>query len=276
MATLRLFHPKGHDTWTLCSLPIFSNFSISLPCSSSYSRCGNFLLEPFFLAEHKNCEQHTQLVSAVYVFQHAHGDSDLRCVLNLREKKLRLMRCLLNLHCSLKSEEKEVICDEPHRIFNELVYMEILSSHGQQKLHIQMLLQPPPQRLSPFTLIMPLPKHYFSTLLSFFIVSPCFWTTSPACLRLQKTTSVKPPRSQLSVLTPITKLTTFDTSSKLNFQSRLSFVCSHLSCRHKDGAEQRRNCNANEIMRRTQASGTCLASKHLHKTPSNDFVVCFS
>lgn len=38
------------------------------------------------------------------------------------------------------------------------------------------------------------------------------------------------------------------------FQSRLCFVCSHLSSGQKDGAEQRRNSDVNEILRRTHFS----------------------
>ncbi|WCJ20682.1 Type I inositol polyphosphate 5-phosphatase 2 [Euphorbia peplus] len=38
------------------------------------------------------------------------------------------------------------------------------------------------------------------------------------------------------------------------FQSRLCFVCSHLTSGQKDGAEQRRNADVNEILRRTQFS----------------------
>ena len=35
------------------------------------------------------------------------------------------------------------------------------------------------------------------------------------------------------------------------FQSRLCFVCSHLTSGQKDGAEQRRNSDVHEILRRT-------------------------
>lgn len=35
------------------------------------------------------------------------------------------------------------------------------------------------------------------------------------------------------------------------FQSRMCFVCSHLTSGHKDGAEERRNSDVNEILRRT-------------------------
>ncbi|KAH1089646.1 hypothetical protein J1N35_016903 [Gossypium stocksii] len=38
------------------------------------------------------------------------------------------------------------------------------------------------------------------------------------------------------------------------FQSRLCFVCSHLTSGHKDGAEQRRNADVYEIIRRTRFS----------------------
>lgn len=38
------------------------------------------------------------------------------------------------------------------------------------------------------------------------------------------------------------------------FQSRLCFVCSHLTSGQKDGAEQRRNADVYEIIRRTQFS----------------------
>lgn len=38
------------------------------------------------------------------------------------------------------------------------------------------------------------------------------------------------------------------------FQSRLCFVCSHLTSGQKDGADQRRNSDVYEIMRRTHFS----------------------
>ena len=38
------------------------------------------------------------------------------------------------------------------------------------------------------------------------------------------------------------------------FQTRLCFVCSHLTSGHKDGDEQRRNSDVQEILKRTQFS----------------------
>lgn len=38
------------------------------------------------------------------------------------------------------------------------------------------------------------------------------------------------------------------------FQTRICFVCSHLTSGHKDGDKQRRNSDVYEILRRTQFS----------------------
>ena len=45
------------------------------------------------------------------------------------------------------------------------------------------------------------------------------------------------------------------------FQSRLCFVCSHLTSGQKDGAEQRRNADVYEIIRRTHFSSAMEANQ---------------
>jgi hypothetical protein len=45
------------------------------------------------------------------------------------------------------------------------------------------------------------------------------------------------------------------------FQSRLCFVCSHLTSGQKDGAEQRRNADVYEIIRRTHFSSVTDANQ---------------
>ncbi|MED6193907.1 hypothetical protein PIB30_023572 [Stylosanthes scabra] len=58
------------------------------------------------------------------------------------------------------------------------------------------------------------------------------------------------------------------------FHSRLCFVCSHLTSGHKDGAEQRRNADVNEILRRTCFS-TILDSDQPQTIPSHDQMFWF-
>ncbi|XP_016478359.1 type I inositol polyphosphate 5-phosphatase 2 isoform X2 [Nicotiana tabacum] len=60
------------------------------------------------------------------------------------------------------------------------------------------------------------------------------------------------------------------------FQSRLCFVCSHLSSGQKDGAEQRRNSDVNEIMRRTRFSSIFDTDADEPQTiPSHDQIFWF-
>ncbi|WOG90137.1 hypothetical protein DCAR_0209380 [Daucus carota subsp. sativus] len=58
------------------------------------------------------------------------------------------------------------------------------------------------------------------------------------------------------------------------FQTRLCFVCSHLTSGHKEGYEQRRNSDVYEIIRRTQFSSAFEANKPL-TIPSHDQVFWF-
>lgn len=53
------------------------------------------------------------------------------------------------------------------------------------------------------------------------------------------------------------------------FQSRLCFVCSHLTSGQKDGAEQRRNTDVYEIIRRTRFSSV-LDSDQPQTIPSHE------
>ncbi|XP_055821109.1 type I inositol polyphosphate 5-phosphatase 2-like [Solanum dulcamara] len=60
------------------------------------------------------------------------------------------------------------------------------------------------------------------------------------------------------------------------YQSRLCFVCSHLSSGQKDGAEQRRNSDVNEIMRRTHFSSIFDTDTDEPQTiPSHDQIFWF-
>ncbi|XP_060207558.1 type I inositol polyphosphate 5-phosphatase 2-like isoform X3 [Lycium barbarum] len=60
------------------------------------------------------------------------------------------------------------------------------------------------------------------------------------------------------------------------FQSRLCFVCSHLSSGQKDGAEQRRNSDVNEIMKRTRFSSLFDTDTDEPQTiPSHDQIFWF-
>ncbi|KAK4369623.1 hypothetical protein RND71_013415 [Anisodus tanguticus] len=60
------------------------------------------------------------------------------------------------------------------------------------------------------------------------------------------------------------------------FQSRLCFVCSHLSSGQKDGAEQRRNSDVNEITRRTRFSSIFDTDTDEPQTiPSHDQIFWF-
>ncbi|XP_016677227.1 type I inositol polyphosphate 5-phosphatase 2 isoform X5 [Gossypium hirsutum] len=58
------------------------------------------------------------------------------------------------------------------------------------------------------------------------------------------------------------------------FQSRLCFVCSHLTSGHKDGAEQRRNADVYEIIRRTRFSSVIDTDKS-QTIPSHDQIFWF-
>ncbi|KAE8698108.1 Type I inositol 1,4,5-trisphosphate 5-phosphatase 2 [Hibiscus syriacus] len=58
------------------------------------------------------------------------------------------------------------------------------------------------------------------------------------------------------------------------FQSRLCFVCSHLTSGHKDGDEQRRNSDVYEIIRRTRFS-TVVDTNQSQTIPSHDQVFWF-
>ncbi|KAK4728354.1 hypothetical protein R3W88_021342 [Solanum pinnatisectum] len=60
------------------------------------------------------------------------------------------------------------------------------------------------------------------------------------------------------------------------FQSRLCFVCSHLSSGQKEGAEQRRNSDVNEIMRRTHFSSIFdIDTDEPQTIPSHDQIFWF-
>ena len=54
------------------------------------------------------------------------------------------------------------------------------------------------------------------------------------------------------------------------FQSRLCFVCSHLTSGQKDGAEQRRNADVCEIIRRTRFS-SILDTSQAQTIPSHEY-----
>ncbi|KAJ7003551.1 type I inositol polyphosphate 5-phosphatase 2-like [Populus alba x Populus x berolinensis] len=54
------------------------------------------------------------------------------------------------------------------------------------------------------------------------------------------------------------------------FQSRLCFVCSHLTSGQKDGAEQRRNADVSEIIRRTRFS-SILDTSQAQTIPSHEY-----
>ncbi|XP_057992192.1 type I inositol polyphosphate 5-phosphatase 2 isoform X2 [Hevea brasiliensis] len=58
------------------------------------------------------------------------------------------------------------------------------------------------------------------------------------------------------------------------FQSRLCFVCSHLTSGQKDGAEQRRNADVYEIIRRTQFSSV-FDTNQPQNIPSHDQIFWF-
>ncbi|KAF7810016.1 type I inositol polyphosphate 5-phosphatase 2-like [Senna tora] len=58
------------------------------------------------------------------------------------------------------------------------------------------------------------------------------------------------------------------------FQSRLCFVCSHLTSGQKDGAEQRRNSDVHEILRRTRFSSV-LDTDQPQTIPSHDQIFWF-
>ncbi|XP_061359688.1 type I inositol polyphosphate 5-phosphatase 2-like [Gastrolobium bilobum] len=58
------------------------------------------------------------------------------------------------------------------------------------------------------------------------------------------------------------------------YQSRLCFVCSHLTSGHKDGAEQRRNSDVHEILRRTCFSSVFDADQP-QTIPSHDQIFWF-
>lgn len=53
------------------------------------------------------------------------------------------------------------------------------------------------------------------------------------------------------------------------FQSRMCFVCSHLTSGQKDGAEQRRNADVYEIIRRTCFSSV-VDTDQPHNIPSHE------
>ncbi|PSS11614.1 Type I inositol polyphosphate 5-phosphatase [Actinidia chinensis var. chinensis] len=58
------------------------------------------------------------------------------------------------------------------------------------------------------------------------------------------------------------------------FQTRLCFVCSHLTSGHKDGDKQRRNSDVQEILRRTQFSSVCDIDQP-ETIPSHDQIFWF-
>ncbi|KAI3964533.1 hypothetical protein MKW92_051158 [Papaver armeniacum] len=58
------------------------------------------------------------------------------------------------------------------------------------------------------------------------------------------------------------------------FQTRLCFVCSHLTSGHKEGDDQRRNSDVYEILKRTQFS-SLLAADQVETIPSHDQIFWF-
>ncbi|XP_074264709.1 type I inositol polyphosphate 5-phosphatase 2-like [Silene latifolia] len=58
------------------------------------------------------------------------------------------------------------------------------------------------------------------------------------------------------------------------YQSRMCFVCSHLTSGHKDGDQQKRNANVNEIIRRTRFS-SIVENSHASTIPSHDQIFWF-
>lgn len=52
-------------------------------------------------------------------------------------------------------------------------------------------------------------------------------------------------------------------------QSRMCFVCSHLTSGHKDGDQQRRNANVDEIIKRTRFT-SIIDDKQPHNIPSHE------
>ncbi|CAI0418395.1 unnamed protein product [Linum tenue] len=59
------------------------------------------------------------------------------------------------------------------------------------------------------------------------------------------------------------------------YQSRMCFVCSHLTSGQKDGAEQRRNADVYEIIRRTRFSSSVLDADQPQTIPAHDQVFWF-
>lgn len=59
------------------------------------------------------------------------------------------------------------------------------------------------------------------------------------------------------------------------FQTRLCFVCSHLTSGHKDGDEQRRNSDVNEILRRTRFLSSVFDADQPQTIPSHDQIFWF-
>ncbi|KAF3449484.1 hypothetical protein FNV43_RR10212 [Rhamnella rubrinervis] len=59
------------------------------------------------------------------------------------------------------------------------------------------------------------------------------------------------------------------------YQSRLCFVCSHLTSGQKEGAEQRRNADVYEIIRRTQFSSSVFDEDQPRTIPSHDQIFWF-
>ncbi|XP_010677295.2 type I inositol polyphosphate 5-phosphatase 2 isoform X1 [Beta vulgaris subsp. vulgaris] len=57
-------------------------------------------------------------------------------------------------------------------------------------------------------------------------------------------------------------------------QSRMCFVCSHLTSGHKDGDQQRRNANVDEIIKRTRFT-SIIDDKQPHNIPSHDQIFWF-
>ncbi|XP_057520321.1 type I inositol polyphosphate 5-phosphatase 2 isoform X1 [Amaranthus tricolor] len=58
------------------------------------------------------------------------------------------------------------------------------------------------------------------------------------------------------------------------YQSRLCFVCSHLTSGHKDGDQHKRNANVHEILRRTRFS-PIIDNNQPHNIPSHDQIFWF-
>lgn len=54
------------------------------------------------------------------------------------------------------------------------------------------------------------------------------------------------------------------------YQSRLCFVCSHLTSGHKEGAEQRRNADVYEIIRRTEFLSSVFDADQPSTIPSHE------